>query len=35
MQVKCKSEKICEQIQHPVRELKMEILVSIVNDFTL
>ena len=30
---KCKSEKIPKRIQHPVIDLKMELLLKIVNDF--
>ena len=33
--MKCKSEKYLRQIQDPVRDLKMELHVKIVNDFKL
>ena len=32
---KCKSEKYPKQIQHPMTDLKMELLVKIVNKFKL
>ena len=32
---KCKSEKYQKQIQHPVTDLKIELLVKIVNKFKL
>ena len=35
VQVKCESEKVPEQIQHPVIDLKMELLIKIVIDFKL